>query len=119
MSTLFLGNPTELAKGFNAWDLPPILLAFKHHMQAMQTIEKYKQKAGLCFINDVHIQDLIDQWNVQKGLCAYSGIPLKLTCNTSQEQWAALVARVNHQQAFGPGNILFVWKYFTNQNSVF
>lgn len=61
--------------------------------------------------HDLLIEDVIAQWIIQRGRCAYSNIPLKLVQIQRDEIWAASLERLNTKLGYIKGNIVFIWKY--------
>jgi len=59
----------------------------------------------------ITLQDLVDQWENQKGFCRYSGIPLKLVSKDSAwSKSTASIDRINSSKGYEIGNIQWVHK---------
>lgn len=65
-----------------------------------------KRKGGIPV--DITIQDLEDQWMIQEGLCAYTGI--ELTFSTSEAKGTASVDRIDSSIGYTRDNIQFIHK---------
>lgn len=59
------------------------------------------------FSYDIDLDFLIELYNEQKGLCAYSGLPLKLI-KPSEGNWAASIERKNSLKGYTKDNICLV-----------
>lgn len=57
------------------------------------------------------LQDLVDQWKLQKGLCAYTGLVLTLVSkDTEWAQSSASIDRIDSTKGYIKGNIQWVHK---------
>ncbi len=58
---------------------------------------------------DIELQDLLDQWNIQKGVCPYSKIELKAPSKGKNNPiTTASLDRIDSNKGYVKGNIQFV-----------
>lgn len=68
------------------------------------------------YTHDIDIEFIIKLYNDQKGLCAYSGIPLRLI-NPSTGNWAASVERKNPLKGYTRDNVCLICREFNSADN--
>jgi len=73
-------------------------------------------------LGDLTLDDLVEQWNKQKGICPYTGIKLKLRDNHNIHVFdLASLDRIDSNKLYEKGNVVFVStpiNYMKNSMSV-
>lgn len=70
-------------------------------LRAIFNNTKERKHKGL----DISFQDLVDLWEKQKGLCAYSGVPM--TWDDSNRYTTVSIDRIDSSKGYVRGNIAF------------
>lgn len=71
-------------------------------------LDSFDKRIFECDIDEAY---LIDLFNSQQELCAYSNIPLKLVFNSYSHEFAASLDRINTKLGYIKGNVCLIWKY--------
>lgn len=67
---------------------------------------------------EITLQDLVDQWKSQKGICPYSGVSLTLVeKDTGWTQSSASIDRIDSSKGYIKGNIQWVHKKINTMKS--